>query len=366
VNNLDPKDYALILALEVNPLATISELAKKLNISRPTIRSRLAILKEKGIIKKKVAFVNPEKLGLERINVIVEVENFHNLQYVEKLCWEHPYTQYRARLYGKVFGVFLVFDIPPQTQHLLVDLFTELKKRKKILNFKLFSSKVRINANIDFRRFDVKSSSWKFDWEKWFETIPEQNVIYPSFFAINNNLQCFKKTYLEILRELTKDASIKQSMLKEKLGLSKSEISRQYNYVLNNFVHSVRILYDRRKFQLTETYLAVVQGIDRKKQAQLFSKIQHDPPPFNISLDLVEPTGLIFWSHMSPGQASSFAYSLWKLIENAEVFVLDTRSKGSSAQYWFYPENFDFDAMKWKDSREYFITNVLQRLDTKS
>ena len=64
------------------------------------------------IIKNPIAIVSPEALCLVRVNGMAFVRSLENLEMVEKSCWEHPYTIYRARAFGGMFGIFLQFNIP--------------------------------------------------------------------------------------------------------------------------------------------------------------------------------------------------------------------------------------------------------------
>ncbi|MBY8999663.1 MAG: hypothetical protein KGD64_01990, partial [Candidatus Heimdallarchaeota archaeon] len=174
----------------------------------------------------------------------------------------------------------------------------------------------------------------------------------------------YKPIHFKILRELTSntsDATKKQSELKEKFNLSKTDAHRHYNYVMDNYVDSVRLLIDRKSFNLTETYIAVASSVTKESKNQLYNLMKDKPPPFHVSMDILKGTNLLIWGNMSAPQASEFAFSIWNALQNVEVYVLNTRDK-ESRNYWFYDLNYDFNNESWKTSREYMIKEPLSQL----
>ncbi|MCE7743242.1 MAG: hypothetical protein GOP50_12400, partial [Candidatus Heimdallarchaeota archaeon] len=178
---------------------------------------------------------------------------------------------------------------------------------------------------------------------------------------VKRDFSTYKPIHFSILRELTTDASIKQTKIKETFELSKTEAHRHYKYVMDNYVDKVRLMYDRNSFNLTETYMAVANLSDSRTQGRIFNQLKENPPPFYVSVDMLEKSNLIMWGNMSPKQANEFAFSIWKALKNVEIYILSTKHGGSSV-YWFYPNNFDFENEDWKKSREYIVTEPLKRL----
>lgn len=60
---MDRIDIRILDILQKNGRASQSEIAKKVNLSPPSVSERLKKLENKGIIKRFVALLNPEKLG---------------------------------------------------------------------------------------------------------------------------------------------------------------------------------------------------------------------------------------------------------------------------------------------------------------
>ena len=94
-------DYlSLLIAVQENPLGTIDELAKRVGISKPTATKRLEILHGRN----KYFIVNPlldyHNLGLEAVDLLVDVSDHEGILLLEKTATSHPYTAYRGRCYS--------------------------------------------------------------------------------------------------------------------------------------------------------------------------------------------------------------------------------------------------------------------------
>ena len=68
----DARNVALLKLLLTNPRMSASELARRLGVSAPTVRERLARLEERGVIRRFVAELDPQALGLP-VTVFVRV-----------------------------------------------------------------------------------------------------------------------------------------------------------------------------------------------------------------------------------------------------------------------------------------------------
>jgi len=62
--NLDEIDVKILNALQNNSEISFETLGKELGVSKSTIHYRVMNLKERGIIKKFAAILDPEKLGM--------------------------------------------------------------------------------------------------------------------------------------------------------------------------------------------------------------------------------------------------------------------------------------------------------------
>jgi len=365
VTTLDTLDYLILLELLNNPTITVTELALKLNSSRPTVTKYLKKLKEKGIIRNTIANIYPERLNLIIVDVLAFVSSYENLLLLEKACDEHPYTYYRSRIYGGKFGLFMIFYTPIGSISNIDEFFKKLLKNNIINDYQVYESNgISYSSSSDISRFNIEKSKWDFSWEKWISTIEQEKdkMLVENIDPID--LKVIKRTHFEILRMLTENAAIKQKEISKKLNLSKTEAHRQYNFVLEKFIKEIRQTFNRNNFLLTETFLIIAHNVPEKKLAKINNKMRNDPPPFYGSLLILKDNKFRFWVNMSIDQAGTFIFSLFEYFNDIEVYTLNTR-KGGSVQYHFYPENFDFDSKNWKDSKNYMIKKPLERLNLK-
>ncbi|HUT80107.1 MAG TPA: winged helix-turn-helix transcriptional regulator [Candidatus Bathyarchaeia archaeon] len=356
---LSNEDFAILLALESNPSMPMTELATLLDVTRITAKKRVDDLKERQIIRDPIAIYNPVVLGLDRISVIAKVQSLNKLLLLEKACDEHPYTHYRARAFGGDFGLFMQFDTPINTTKLLDDFFKKLEKESIIKNYELLSSIGIRNENYaDLKRYNIKMSNWNFSWNDWFSSLPDSKLKIQAAKKLPIDYSKFQENHFRILRMLTANGSIKQIDIKDKLKISKTQAHREYNYVMENYIETIRFIYNREIFDLTETYVAIGYELTDKKITQIFNAIRNNPPPFRLALDILADNKILLWADMGPTQASNFAFSMWQKNELTKIHTLDTKK---SRLYWFYPDNFDFKEKCWKIDDDYYITTPIKK-----
>src|SRR5690606_26969458 len=99
---MDETDIKLLKILQEDGRITLSELSKKLALSRPSVTERLNRLKEKGIINKISATVSPEKIGRNILLYIHVSELSVSYSHFEKMTAEHPDIFECHRLTGEM------------------------------------------------------------------------------------------------------------------------------------------------------------------------------------------------------------------------------------------------------------------------
>ncbi|MHA1463066.1 MAG: winged helix-turn-helix transcriptional regulator [Candidatus Heimdallarchaeota archaeon] len=361
--SLKYEDFAIMLALESDPFMPMTELAETLGVTRITAKKRVDDLKSRGIIKPSIAIYSNNALGLNRINIYAKVSTIENLTILEKACDEHPYTYYRVRAFGGGFGLFMQFNIPQKSNSLLLEFIDKLRKEGIIEEYDwLESNQFNVESYSDLSCFNSEFSCWEFSWEEWFKQLQKQKTTPPKIDNPKIDYSTFNPSHFKILRLLTADGSLKQTDIKETLNLSRTQAHREFNFVMDNYIEKIRFMYDREIFDLNETYLAIGTNVEKNFSNQLFNTIESNPPPFRLALDISNDNKILLWANMTHSQASGFAFSIWQKIPSAKIYVLDTKN---SMMYWFYPENFDFDSMSWKTSKDYLINKPLERLNKK-
>ncbi len=354
------EDYAIILALNRDPFISITELASLLNISNEILALKISQMKTEGLLIRPVAMYEPEPFGLSRINILALVPSINALKALEKLCDEHPYTHYRARMFGGTIGMFIQFDIPEGTLDLLEHLFSELKNQGLISKYTFYpSTGMRLSVDPDLSRYNFKLSSWNFNWNVWFATLspypPQLPLKIPPFIDYVH----FDPIRLKILRVLTSDASITPETLTFMFNISITEATSQLQFVMEHFISDVRYLYNREIFGLSETIIAFGHNVEPQRVKKLFYGIKDTPPPFYSAFDVLKEDNLYFWATMSPAQIADFTFASWQNIPNFKTHILDIKS---SMLYCFYPTNFDFEKRTWKDSNSYIVKTPLLKL----
>ena len=78
---LDPKEFAILIALRSNPFLSMNELADKMDVkSWLTAKKYYSQLESRGILKKPLALHDPLVLGLTRIYLLVFVNDIKALE----------------------------------------------------------------------------------------------------------------------------------------------------------------------------------------------------------------------------------------------------------------------------------------------
>ncbi|MEA2071793.1 MAG: helix-turn-helix domain-containing protein [Asgard group archaeon] len=183
INNdtLNAKHIRLLLAIQENPLGTYAELSERTGFTKYMVHNLLSDLESWGKDKKRcftvVANLDLENLGLELVDVLVKASEEEQLQTLEKLCSEHPYTIYRGRVYGgDQLGLLIQFRQPVNSLNHLDDLLHQLLAKDLINDYEILPfTKVKsfyTTPNIDY--WVPKNNTWKFNWHNWFKQTPRK------------------------------------------------------------------------------------------------------------------------------------------------------------------------------------------------
>ncbi|OLS22425.1 MAG: hypothetical protein HeimC2_29520 [Candidatus Heimdallarchaeota archaeon LC_2] len=361
------KDFKLIQALQTDPLISMKELASKIDISWPTVKKRYNRMVEEGIIGLPVAIYKVETLGLIRMSVIAKVWTMELLKKLELACDIHPYTHYRSRFFGEHFGLLMQFDVPnnSEAQENLKLFLDELLMRKNIIyDYDLFASTgIRTETYPDLQNFDHENQLWKFNWQDWFSSVHEEPYI--DFQRITPlDYKELSPIKLNFLRTISANGGIKQTELRQKYELSRTDTHRIYNFVMNKLVSTIRLNYNHEYFDLTETFLVQINSLSQTDKNLLYYLFKENPPPYRMALDLLENDKALIWGNLTPKQSNEFLFLLWETFPSLQSLRLDTNQNGSMI-YWFYPQNFNFEQNDWKFSYEYMFETPMKEINEK-
>lgn len=359
---ISESDFRMILALEQDPLISLSELAEKTELSWPTVKKRFKLLIESQIIRHPTALFTPEKLGLERVSAFVTVPSMDAMRFLEESCKEHPYTLYRARTYSGGFGVFLQYNIPFGTKYYVEQFLEALQQEGYIKDFTLHhSTGYRGDSYPNLNRYNHKDGTWNFSWKAWLKFVHEVKPFNVLREVDKIDFSLIKPIHFEFLRDLSENASLKQADFMKTYSISRTAAFRYYNFVIENIISSIRLEYNRDNFDLTDTYLVIVDDFKLEEYKKLLEAMKQAPPPFRFSVDYTDDETLLIWTNLTPTLANEFIFELFEHYPNTRSYFLNTRDSGS-ASYLFYPDNFDFGKLEWKASKEYMVDRVLERL----
>ena len=73
VITLDNLDWEILRALQDNAKQTYTEIGRRLNVAHSTVYDRIKRMEEHGVVKKYVAIVDLEKVGIRRITAIMTI-----------------------------------------------------------------------------------------------------------------------------------------------------------------------------------------------------------------------------------------------------------------------------------------------------
>ncbi len=356
-------EMAILLALEEDPLLPLKTVAERARLSWPTVKKKYTELHETNILRNPMAAYTPEVMDLERVVVFANIPTLNALQMVELACNEHPYTSYRVRtLHGK-FGLFIQFNTPVGSRKNVKTFMDQLVEIGVVSTYMLYASSGRRKDFFpSLSKFDIKTMEWDFSWREWMENLHSGGRAEIERKGRLEDFDRIKKVHFDILRILTRDASMKQREISEELNLKKSTMNDHYRFVMNNLVSHIRLNYDRSRFNLSETYLLHIH--DSKNLDPLISHILTDTPPFRLSVDLMEDKSMTMWANMSRSQFKEFSYAIWEEFPQTEFYQLNTSDEGA-ARYWFYPANFDFERHWWRDSQIYMVDDPINRVQRK-
>ncbi|MHA1518587.1 MAG: hypothetical protein ACTSRK_00255 [Promethearchaeota archaeon] len=376
-DNLTERDIKVLMALEELPLGTFEDIARLTGFAKSgvfNIYQRLSFhLKGEIPICSVCATPNIVSLGLEIADVLVDLAPSTPIEYLEELCFEHPYTLYFAPAYGALNGVLIQFRIPLGTRAYIRTLFQELRSRGKIENFKMLVfpwnplyTTTRIGKTNAYY-WNHAALKWDYDLLAWFQEIETENVDnYSKFFQApfitpNSALKWLKKSDLYILVELMDNARKKNIDLmnlileKRKVEFTRQTFSRRLKKIEKECVIGHRVQIKARILDIHSPTLLIGEGSEKYIQ-QLAMHLKNDPIPFTSTFKHDKNT--IFWYiHLPATHLADLLYSLRRNLTQLQVSIMDhPRSHG----FYIYSDAYDENSKSWNQSEKFMVNSVLE------
>jgi DNA-binding Lrp family transcriptional regulator len=361
----------LLFALQEQPVAPASVLAKQVGVSAPTARTWLEALKKEQVFVGVHANLKSRQIGLELDDFVLQVKSHDALLKIEQFCESHPYTSYRARVFGgKVQGIMLQFRQPDAARPHLLSAFEVMKSNGLIskvrelptLNEEYGSSftKPRINA------WNPEIMGWVFDWDKWWAACPnkiQSKVKVPS--QIDELVQ-LDELDVRILQEVSTDARRKNIEIIEALNMDKNEpgiqqkISAKLKRLDEEVIESYRVFINWTHFDVYNTPLIIAEA-DEEMTDRLISYLSVSKFPFGSSIRKTDD-GFVWSARLPSAHLSELVSFVWKLTKNYEILIIDYKH---SQVYGLWAETFDGKTNSWRTDREFCLDTPLKAIGLK-
>ena len=123
-------DLQLLIALQEDPLQSYSDLSEKLEKSVKTVSRWVTRLESNNLYYPVRAILKYSLLGLEVIDIVVEVKDLINVEIIERFCTNHPYTAFRCRINGSINGLYMQFLAPNDSKRHYESIFYKVGNSK--------------------------------------------------------------------------------------------------------------------------------------------------------------------------------------------------------------------------------------------
>jgi DNA-binding Lrp family transcriptional regulator len=349
---LEERDLELLIALQENPLAPASKLAKEINLSTPTVITRLELLKQDKSYYNVFANINPSTLDLEIIDVLLEIDNIENVGYFEKqICYNHPYTLFRIRCFGKFNGLYVQFRIPKNSRELLTDLLDHLKKKKKIQNYIIPDVSLNLQpiyTNANLINWESKLMRWKFNWDSWIQKLEKMDsneLLQP---AQKSVLSVLDELDIALLQEITMSARRKNTELMDSMKMDRNKvglqqkISRKLKSLNQRIISHYRVFLRWETFEIYNSFLVLCE-CDKEVKFKLQNLLKNHPIPFE-SMFKITDNGFLWYLRCPASHFSNVSSIIWDLSKKVKFFYLDYKK---SEFYGLWKGAFDSSNHQW-------------------
>ena len=371
ISQLSINEKRVLIALQENPLATFDELHRETNISKSTV---FTIVKKLEGRSNTIPYFSVKdlphlhNLGLEFVNVIVKADSEKKLQFIKKICSEHPYTTLFNRTFGDVNGMFVQLRNPIGSINLIQILFQKLKNFGYIDDFSILPftshpmySKIKIDA------WDSEYLSWHFSWKEWFEKNINSSPLTSNNPIIQSEKSGSAKSWLKrqdiaIIGELTWNARRKNSDMIDRLKKRGWEItgptfSRRLKMVKDECIDSHRTYLHPKNFDILNTFLIWGYG-DEEELQKIKTRMELDPIPF-ISTLRIENFKLFWYLHLPTTHMSDLLCYLRPKLQEIHLNYIDSPR---TQTYLLNVNAWDEKKQNWITDEDFCINQVLNSL----
>ncbi len=365
---MNRQKLALLFKLQEMPMAPDVKLAEAVGVSPPTAKVWLEGLKSEQVYVGVQANLNARKLGLQVYDYLVETSSHDSLLAIERFCDLHPYTIYRARVYGGgTHGILVQFRQPPESHRFLQRAFGVFQDKNLIKSVRelptLLPDYCSIYTRPRLEAWEPETLTWKFDWEQWWK---DNSSTTQSHVEVKRTepVETFQLDALDakILEIITRDARQKNIQIIEKLGLDKNAVGVQQMVSkrlkrLQEVVDSYSVFVNWTHFDVYNTSMVVAHASPDVTE-HLHAKLSNGQFPFGSSMRKT-PNGFVWSTRLPSAHLSELITLVWKISSDFEMLTIDYKH---SQRYGLWAETFNEKTGSWKSDEEFILTNPLKKL----
>ncbi|MFX0062250.1 MAG: hypothetical protein ACFFC7_08675 [Candidatus Hermodarchaeota archaeon] len=366
------RSMKVLIALQENPLGTYEDLSKRTGYAKSVVyeivQNLSSGLDRINFTRKPyfhvVATPNLWNLGLEIVDVLVSTDSEKKTQFIERLCYEHPYTLYNTRCFGDTNGLLIQFRMPMGCSNQIQNLLQIVQDKKLIDHFSVlpFIKSQSIYSTVNVDHWVPTIYSWAFNWAQWFAIEPENPRSIPPADKAGTAKKWLKKSDVAIIRELTSNArrkniEIMECLQKNGFKFTPQTFSRRLKRIKEQCIRGYRVFLDPYIFDLYSTVF--VWGHGSKEDLEILkARMTISPIPFSSTFK-ISNNQLFWYLVLPPTHLSELFFHLRPILTNMRFNYIDfTRS----STYRLWPPTFDDQQSDWRIDREFLVDQVLENL----
>jgi len=347
-NKLDLTDVKILEGLAKYGPRNITKVAKKLNIPRGTVLSRIKHMSSSFYLRL-LTTVYHTNLGMKKAVVFAKATLGRENLLLNCMKLNQFYI-YISRCYGMFEGCVAVYVVPKEHTKKFEHFLLEVRKLGVAKDIKILWSTCFSTVNLSKTWFDSVSETWIFPWDKWLEEISSKGselpygLKDPESFTLKAD-----ETDLFILKELEKNATISLTAIAKKLGTTLQNIRYHYeNHVIKHGLieaFQIAILPFERT---TSDMLFFVLRFDSEEKMGKFARSLLDKPFVNMVGKVLGENVLVAQLYLPRLELRNFVDALSKLVreeflQSYEYVLQDLRSgkwSRTTIPYEFFKNGF--------------------------
>jgi hypothetical protein len=380
----------VLYALIHNPKFNLNAITKYLNkigieISYYTVQKTYGELINQGILRNESSITDPitpgntrlithvegnyvpEKLGLIRQHVVFRnLSDNYSVNKFKEICDIHPYTHYRTLLIGSGLHGYAQFDIPNNSASEMYEFYSSIRTILNSNDFQLINHHRSTYSELKLDHFNHLTGNWDFhifsdqnkSLEKIWETHNNVEEVYlqTQYSSIMEHLNPIE---IQLIRELTINANVKAQNIHKFYQRDRTTISKYLKKLETDVMGNPTLYYDRSQFDLSSPQM-IIGEVDMPQTINKLHRVFGDNRlPFRSEIISDGPRFIIILM-VPPSLGPEISYFVWTKTQNIEMNSISL-SLDNSWRYPFYPENYDIESSKWKTSKEYINTDIINK-----